>query len=144
MQLADKSFGINRGRPMRMPWCLKSYMLPILLMVLSGCGVGPTEESLTLPSGSTGGTTSSSNALAAPTVNVAARNGSTILEWNEVGANQYRVLYWQGSDAPQEHTTNSIAYTLPNLSSGNYTVIVEAYDALGNSLFSTPVTVVIS
>ncbi len=55
-----------------------------------------------------------SSELTAPVVNVSENSGSTILNWNDSNADQYRVLIWQGeqagvwgNDAPQEYMTNS-------------------------------------
>ena len=79
-----------------------------------------------------------------PVVSVGKQNGKIILNWNVTEAVQYRVLYSQGNDAPQEHTTKSTTFTLPPISAGTYTIFVEAYDALGNSVFSVPVVVVVS
>ena len=81
---------------------------------------------------------------AVPVVNVAEENGRIILNWNNTEADQYRTLYWKGNDAPQEYMTKNTTYTLPLLSQGTYTILVEAYDTLGNSWFSVPVTVVVS
>ena len=79
------------------------------------------------------------NALVKPSVNLSTENNSIYLSWSQSNANQYRVLYWEGNNAPQEQLTTSTEYTFPSLSAGLYTVIVEAYDIIGNSLFSAPV-----
>ncbi len=91
-----------------------------------------------------------SSKLLAPSVNIAVERDRINLNWNDSNADQYRVLIWRGeqagvwgNDAPQEYMTNSITYTLPSLTSLTYTIIVEAYDELGNSLFSAPVTAVV-
>jgi hypothetical protein len=104
------------------------------LFYLSACGspVG---------SGGSSDTSTSSTKLSAPTVQVVRESGKFKLKWDDSGASQYRVLYWQGTDAPDESTTAGTAYTLPPLSRGDYTVIVEAYNALGSSMFSAPVAV---
>ena len=95
-------------------------------------------------------TSPSSSRPTAPVVNVSENSGSTILNWNDSNADQYRGLIWQGdevnlfgNDAPQEYMTNTITYTLPSLTSLTYTIIVEAYDELGNSSFSAPVIAVV-
>ena len=75
-----------------------------------------------------------------PSVTITKENGNIYLDWVNSDANQYRVLYWQGNNAPQEHITSGTQYTFPPLNAGDYTVLVEAYDELGNSLFSAPVT----
>jgi hypothetical protein len=108
-----------------------------LLLYLSGCAEG---------GGSGSGSGSGSDAirgisgLKAPSVSVVTNGSSANLSWDNSNADQYRILYWEGNNAPQEYITSSTDYTLPTLGLGFYTVIVEAYDELGNSLFSTPVT----
>jgi hypothetical protein len=81
----------------------------------------------------------SNNELVKPSVNLTTENNNIYLNWSQSNANQYRVLYWQGKDAPQEQITTGTEYTFPPLTIGSYTVIVEAYDEMGNSLFSVPV-----
>jgi hypothetical protein len=108
-----------------------------LLLYLSGCAEG---------GGSGSGSESGLDAirgisgLKAPSVSVVTNGSSANLSWDNSNADQYRILYWEGNNAPQEYITSSTDYTLPTLGLGFYTVIVEAYDELGNSLFSTPVT----
>jgi hypothetical protein len=151
MELLHKASWIKRDKLMRMPWSFKSCLFPLVLLALSGCGV--VDEELTglnsfggtdsvLPD--SGGTGPSSSPLAAPVVNLTANYGSTILCWDGSNADQYRIFYWHGNEMPQEHTTNSTTFTLPPLSRWTDTVIVEAYDSLGNSLFSAPVKAVVS
>jgi hypothetical protein len=114
----------------------KKILIYIALFYLSGCAEG----------GSGSGSGSGSDAirgisgLKAPSVSVVTNGSSANLSWDNSNADQYRVLYWEGNNAPQEYITSSMGYTLPTLGLGIYTVIVEAYDELGNSLFSTPVT----
>lgn len=102
-----------------------------LLFYISGCGDGG--ESGSVPA-------TSSSGLLVPSINLATEGDNTSLSWNDSNASQYRVLYWVANDTPQEHITTSTTYTNLALSSGVYTFIVEAYDELGNSLFSAPVT----
>jgi hypothetical protein len=103
------------------------FSLLLFIAVITACG----------GSGSIGGNTE------VPVVSVTLKNGSLNLNWNDVNAHQYRVFYWHGNETPQEHMTNSTTYALPSLTSGTYTIIVEAYDELGNSLFSAPITAVV-
>lgn len=63
------------------------------------------------------------------------------INWDESYANEYRVLYWQGNETPQEFTVTNLSYQTPALSPGHYTILIEAYDDLGNSLFSAPINV---
>ena len=105
------------------------------LLYVSGCGTPTNSDS--------SNTSSSSSTPAATTLKLSVENGNSPccqkLTWDDMNAALYRVLYWQGTDAPDEFTTTGTAYTLPPLSSGDYTVIVEGYDARGNSVFSAPV-----
>ena len=82
----------------------------------------------------------SNNELVKPSANLTTENNNIYLNWSQSNADLYRVLYWKGNNAPQEQITTSTEYTFPPLSTGSYTVVVEAYDELGNSLFSVPVT----
>ena len=112
--------------------CSRLSLFMILIMILFGCGSPPGDDAPIT-------TSPPSSGLVAPSVSVVAVNSGISLNWNDSNANQYRVLYWQGNNAPQEHITTSTTYTTPPLSIGIYTVIIEAYDELGNSLFSAPV-----
>ena len=112
---------------------IKKLLVSLVILSLYGCGTAIESESSNIVSSLT------SRAPAAPSVSVVSKNGNFDLNWNDTDAYQYRVLYWQGSDAPQEHLTNATSYILPPLRRGEYTALVEAYDALGNSAFSQPV-----
>ena len=106
------------------------------IVVLSACGAPVGSESS--DRSSSYGTTGESS-LKVPSVEILIENDNINLSWSDANAAQYRVLYWQGNNAPQDFITTSTDYTLPPLGSGDYTIIVEAYDALGNSLFSAPI-----
>lgn len=62
--------------------------------------------------------------------------------WSDVGAAEYRVLFWSDDAAPMAQTTRNLNYTIPDgiLASGGY-VLVEANDELGNGIFSNTQTV---
>jgi len=109
----------------------RSFLLILFIAVITACGGGG--------SGSSGG-----GNPAIPVVNVVEEDSRIILNWNNTKADQYRTLYWQGNNAPQEYMTKKTTYTLPPLSKGTYTILVEAYDTSGNSWFSVPVTVVVN
>jgi len=64
------------------------------------------------------------------------------LSWSESNASEYRVLYRRNGLSFEEFTTNH-QLSLGNLQSGNYTIYVEAYDELGNSLFASPARVTV-
>lgn len=110
----------------------KLFLFTTLILVLFGCA-----ESESGGSGSAN--LSRSEGLKVPYAWVTEENDCFTLNWDDSNADQYRVLYWRGNEAPQEHTTTSTAYTIPTCGV-IYSVIVEAYDELGNSLFSQPVT----
>ena len=76
--------------------------------------------------------------LMQPQVNLQ-RNGNQVqVSWNDANASSYRVLYWQEGSRPNERSTSGNSLSLDNLSSGTYNILVEAYDELGNSIFSVP------
>lgn len=121
----------------------------VLMLVLQGCGGGGGGSSSgdASPTSNTG---SSSNqptqdndqaGLQVPQVANQTENDQLTVSWSDSNAQQYRVLYWQGSEAPQEFITSDLTFTSSPLSAGSYQVLVEAYDELGNSLFSAPMTV---
>ena len=115
----------------------------ISLLYVSGCGVATELDSSNTSSSSN--SSSSSSTLAATPLELRVENGSSpccqTLTWNDMNAASYRLMYWQGTDAPDELSTTDTAYTLPPLSRGDYTIVAEAYDPLGNSVFSAPVTI---
>ena len=104
-------------------------------LILAGCGGGSGGSS----------TDESSSSLSKPSVSVQTLflNGNSSLEvlWDNSNASQYRVIYWRDGEPAQFFTTSDTEFTSPNLAPGDYTVIVEAYDEQGNSLFSDPATV---
>jgi len=110
----------------------RSFLLILFIAVITACG-----------GGGGGDDDDDGGNPAVPVVSVVEENGIMILNWNNTEADQYRTLYWQGNDAPQEYMTKNTTYTLPQLSKGTYTILVEAYDTSGNSWFSVPVTVVV-
>jgi hypothetical protein len=79
--------------------------------------------------------------LGQPVVNIQSNGSEIQINWNDVNAAQYRVLYWQNGTRPLEQITTSNNLNLANLSSGTYNIIVEAYDTLGHSIFSVPVQI---
>jgi len=112
----------------------KSTYITFLSLCLIACGGG-------------GASTSSDNKgeasgiLSAPLLTSSVENSRINLSWSNSFADEYRVFYWRGNDAPQEQLVVERTLTTAVLSSGTYTVIVEAYDDLGHSLFSRPETV---
>ena len=108
----------------------KLPLISILILVLSGCA----------ESGGSGSESKSESVLPRPpAVALTMENNNIYLNWSQGNANQYRVLYWKGNNAPEEQITTSTEYAFPPLSTGSYTVLVEAYDEMGNSTFSVPV-----
>ena len=86
-------------------------------------------------------TSPTTGVLTTPIVNVVMNDQQLQLQWTESFASSYRVLYWAEGEAPQEATTNDLTYIFSTLNTDAYTAIVEAYDDLGNSLFSAPISV---
>ncbi|GAA3929146.1 fibronectin type III domain-containing protein [Litoribacillus peritrichatus] len=120
----------------------------VLILVLQGCGGGGGSSGDSSPSSdnepSSNEQSQDSNqntGLQAPQVANQTENDQLTLSWSDSNAQQYRVLYWQGNDAPQEFITSDLTFASSPLSAGSYQVLVEAYDEFGNSLFSTPMTV---
>jgi hypothetical protein len=124
-------------------------VLLALLVVLSSCGGGSSDDTSSTgdviddpdtqinDNPNTGGAAS----LSRPTISTSQMEDSIVVAWNQSNASHYRVLYWEGSEAPQEYVTSDLEHTSPPVTAGSeYTVIVEAYDELGNSLFSEPST----
>lgn len=125
-------------------------VLLALLVVLSSCGGGSSDDTSSTgdviddpdtqinDNPNTGGGAAS---LSRPTISTSQMEDSIVVAWNQSNASHYRVLYWEGSEAPQEYVTSDLEHTSPPVTAGSeYTVIVEAYDELGNSLFSEPST----
>ena len=76
--------------------------------------------------------------LRQPTVSLQREGNNLQVSWDDVNAESYRLIYWQEGAKPLQLNTTSRVLNLSNLSSGTYTIIVEAYDALGHSIFSKP------
>ena len=133
---------------------LRKVTLLFLMVSLIACGGGGTPSSSSdtpttpVPDSSEPPTTPSSEpptsptgVLTTPIVNVTMVDQQLQLQWTESFASSYRVLYWAEGVAPQEATTNDLTYIFATLDTDAYTAIVEAYDDLGNSLFSAPISV---
>ena len=134
---------------------LRKVTLSLLVVSLIACGGGGTPSSPSdtpttpVPDSSEPPTTPSSEpptspttgVLTTPIVNVTMIDQQLQLQWTESFASSYRVLYWAEGEAPQEATTNDLTYIFSTLNTDAYTAIVEAYDDLGNSLFSAPISV---
>ena len=60
-----------------------------------------------------------------------------IVDW---GADFIQKSPYEG-EKPTQHFSHSLNFTIDVLTSGNYFIVVEAYDELGNSVFSKPVSV---
>ncbi len=76
-------------------------------------------------------------------VNINDNNGSPRLYWGDANAISYRLLLQRGNQTPLEiiTTTNEHTFTEPSQLQGISTLIIEAFDSLGNSVFSAPVNV---
>ena len=63
-----------------------------------------------------------------------------LLEWTDMQADRYRIIYWSETQQTTIHFSNENFFVTPPIAEpGRYTLIVEAYDELGNSYFSEPV-----
>ena len=129
---------------------LRKVTLSLLVVSLIACGGGGTPSSPSdtpstpVPAPTTPSSeppTSPTGVLTTPIVNVTMIDQQLQLQWTESFASSYRVLYWAEGEAPQEATTNDLSYIFATLDTDAYTAIVEAYDDLGNSLFSAPISV---
>ena len=129
---------------------LRKVTLSLLVVSLIACGGGGTPSSPSdtpstpVPAPTTPSSeppTSPTGVLTTPIVNVTMVDQQLQLQWTESFASSYRVLYWAEGEAPQEATTNDLSYIFATLDTDAYTAIVEAYDDLGNSLFSAPISV---
>lgn len=75
------------------------------------------------------------------------------ISWTETEAGEHRVLYWRDEESRPltiNVASDDIQGALRRTASfvpqqaGTYRVVVEAYDAMGNSLFSDPVSMAVS
>ncbi|MFT5082504.1 MAG: hypothetical protein ACI9Y1_000529 [Lentisphaeria bacterium] len=76
--------------------------------------------------------------LEVPEITLLIRDGAIRVTWTDVDAVNYRILYWLPSEAPTEFKTSGFSYESALPGPGRYSVVVEAYDRLGNSVFSAP------
>lgn len=85
-------------------------------------------------------TTATEAAFAKPNVYSVNQIGDSIeVFWDPVSAKEFRVIIWPENDLPQIFVTTSFEFSTPEImSSGEHIILVEAYDELGNSLFSDP------
>lgn len=119
----------------------------ISVVMLQGCGGGgsssgdSSSNQLTQGNGQGSDQGSNQEPLQAPQLANHTGNDRLVVSWSDSNAQQYRVLYWQGNETPQEFTTSDLTFTSSPLTAGSYQVLVEAYDALGNSLFSAPMMI---
>ena len=81
-------------------------------------------------------------AFAKPNIYSVQQSGESIeIFWDPVSAAEFRVIVWPVNDLPQTYVTQEFEFSTPVLnSSGEHIIMVEAYDELGNSLFSDPST----
>lgn len=83
--------------------------------------------------------------LSKPQLSVSITASGLNVNWGQNTAYRYRVLYYLDDIHVGDTLTNSVSsHVLPVNDFGTYTVIVEAYDTLGNSLFSDPAVVEVS
>lgn len=76
--------------------------------------------------------------LLLPTIRSSGEGGVLSLSWNDTNAQSYRVLFWlEGEILPEVKLTTALQFSI-DVDSGQYVVILEAYDRFGSSLFSLP------
>jgi hypothetical protein len=69
-------------------------------------------------------------------------NNDLIVSWNDVSADVYRVLFWDNAGNVYGPTTTSLSLSITAaMRELGGSLVVEAYDALGNSVFSAPMNV---
>jgi hypothetical protein len=96
-----------------------------------------------------GATTSDSvvitgNPLPTQTLTVTGENDGNnfVMPWHDVGADSYRVLFWDNDGNVYGPTTASLSLSIASaIRRLSGSLVVEAYDARGNSVFSSPINV---
>jgi hypothetical protein len=69
-------------------------------------------------------------------------NNDLVVSWNDVRADLYRVLFWDNEGNVYGSTTTSLSLSIEAaMRELGGSLVVEAYDALGNSEFSAPINV---
>jgi hypothetical protein len=84
------------------------------------------------------------NPLPTQTLTVTGENDGNnfMVPWNDVGADSYRVLFWDNDGNVYEPTTASLSLSIASaIRRLSGSLVVEAYDARGNSVFSSPINV---
>ncbi len=131
------------------------FLITSIVLLLTACGGGGDNSSnsninsnindnLNNSDNSSNDNLSSALVLQKPSISLNYFEDTFRVFWDDSNASQYRVIYWQGNNPPQQYLTNQLEFTAPELdTSGEYTVIIEAYDDLGNSLFSDPDAIII-
>lgn len=107
-----------------------------LTSFITACGGGSGDSQQVVARGNIGNTT-----LSIPIVKVMNSGSQLEVSWSDSNAYRYRLLYWKEGEKPTQHFSHSLNFILEVLTSGNYFILVEAYDELGNSLFSKPVLI---
>ncbi len=75
-----------------------------------------------------------------PVLSVNVDENSLQLNWTDVDAENYRILYWREGGATVSNQSSDLQFISSEITEpGEYTFIVEANDSLGNSFFSEPV-----
>jgi hypothetical protein len=69
-------------------------------------------------------------------------NNTLVVSWNDVSADLYRVLFSDNQGNVFGPTTRSLSLSIsPDMRKLGGSVVVEAYDGFGNSVFSAPIIV---
>lgn len=65
-----------------------------------------------------------------------------VVSWNDVNADLYRVLFWANDGTVYRPTTTALSLSITAVMRAlGGSLVVEAYDTLGNSVFSVPIYV---
>ena len=76
------------------------------------------------------------------TVTATNDNNDLVVSWNDVRADLYRVLFWDNEGNVYGPTTTSLSLSITaTMRELGGSLVVEAYDELGNSVFSAPINV---
>jgi hypothetical protein len=131
------------GFAMFMVSFISRAILLAFFIFLSACGEGEGDDTNTSGNPNNSDPNSnSSTSLSRPTISTSQIEDSIVVFWDQSNASHYRVIYWEENQIPQEYLTSDFEHTSPPLTlSSEYTIIVEAYDEFGNSLFSEPSTI---
>lgn len=120
---------------------LKTLLVLFVVLLLTACGGNEGSDSASFTDPNSSGT-STLNKFENITVTGENRGNNFVVSWEDVGAVSYRVLFTSNDGAIFTPTTTglSLSISAANRALGG-TLVVEGYDAFGNSVFSSQITV---